>query len=298
MIPPILYKYREDSQFTEDVLRNLKIWLSSPEQLNDPLECKTGIIPEDWKQRTIQMMEAAQIMGLVDVAKRQETLFSLDRRKTKLWLRRLKKLPHDARIKEMRTLQKKHGIELSDPRKIFEGLQKQLSSIGIFSLTEIANNQPLWAHYAKNHTGLALGFSASPDSNLGNARHTLRVKYSADKPIFKEGFLQEIQCSPSLGGQQIWESRISLDDLVYRASISTKPPAWSYEQKWRYIEDTGGLHDFPGKLVSLTFGCRMPEERRENYKNLIEQLGMRLDLFQVYVSPDGSLELQSIAPRS
>nr|MBF4360238.1 hypothetical protein [Vibrio anguillarum] len=40
--PEVLYKYRDDSKRTEDIIKNQKVWLSSPKQLNDPLECRTG----------------------------------------------------------------------------------------------------------------------------------------------------------------------------------------------------------------------------------------------------------------
>ncbi len=47
-IPPsLLYKYRDDSIRTEEIITNGKIWLATANQLNDPLECKTGQIPED-----------------------------------------------------------------------------------------------------------------------------------------------------------------------------------------------------------------------------------------------------------
>ncbi|HGA2076616.1 TPA: hypothetical protein ACIRQ5_004066 [Yersinia enterocolitica] len=45
--PEILYKYRDDSDRTEEIIKNKKIWLSSPIQLNDPLECRIGEIPKD-----------------------------------------------------------------------------------------------------------------------------------------------------------------------------------------------------------------------------------------------------------
>ncbi|EPO2768269.1 hypothetical protein ACT7UY_004547, partial [Yersinia enterocolitica] len=51
--PEILYKYRDDSDRTEEIIKNKKIWLSSPIQLNDPLECRIGEIPKDWEERTI-----------------------------------------------------------------------------------------------------------------------------------------------------------------------------------------------------------------------------------------------------
>jgi hypothetical protein len=294
MVPSVLYKYRDDSSNTGAIFSARKVWLATADQLNDPLECKTGVIPEDWKQKTILEMEAGQLMGLVGFPKPDETLFSLDQRKTKLWFRKLKKLSHDEQMREMRALYKKHDIQLSEPKNIFESLQSQLSTVGIFSLTSAANNDAMWAHYAGNHTGLVLGFSANPNNRLGNSRHTLPVTYAIDKPAFKTGFLQEVRMIRDPNGQLRSEAGFAFHDPVFRASISTKPPIWSYEQEWRYVEETSGLHEFPGELISVVFGCRMPEGHRDHYIKLIEGLNTHIDVSEVRITSEGSLQLKSL----
>jgi len=159
--PSVLYKYREDSTWTEEILRNKQVWLSNAEKLNDPLECRTGIIPESWKQKNIREMEEAQIMGLVAPLpsfRPSETLFSLSPRDTRRWFKKFKTLSHSERMKAMRAIYLEHGIELSRPDRLFDKFQKQLAKVGIFSLTERPNNELMWSHYARSHTGLALGF--------------------------------------------------------------------------------------------------------------------------------------------
>jgi hypothetical protein len=295
MTPAILYKYREDSDRTENIVRDRKIWLSTPEKLNDPVECKTGIIPEDWKERTIREMEVAQLMGVIGVlpGTRPETLFSLDRQQTKKWLKRLKKLPHDRKVKEMRVLYEAHGIQLSNPKLLFETLQKQLSNVGIFSMSEKTDDQPMWAHYASEHYGLALGFSAAESSKLADVRHTLPVIYSAEKPTFSTGFLNKITIYAAPDGMAS-KQEFSFDDPVFRASITTKPPEWSYEREWRYVEEHGGLYDYPGELASVIFGCRMPAVRREYYKSLLEMSGHRVDLYEAVISSAGSFDVRCL----
>jgi hypothetical protein len=294
VIPPILYKYRDGSPYTEAIFEERKIWLSVAANLNDPLECKTGVIPEDWKQQTIRQMEIGQLMGMVGLSEPPKTLFSLDQRKTKLWLRKFKKLSYEDKIKEMRSLHEKHGIELSDPRKFFENLQIQLSKIGIFSLSAVENNQPMWAHYAENHAGLSLGFSTERGGKLGDPKHTLQVNYSAEKPAFQTRLLQELQMERSSDGRLLSVAKLSFDDPVFRASFSTKPPAWSYEQEWRYVEEAHGLHDFPGELVSVTFGCRMSRDRRNHYRSLIDRLGTGINLSEAYITHEGLLGIRPI----
>jgi hypothetical protein len=290
----VLYKYREDSERTERIITDRKVWLSTPGTLNDPVECKTGIIPEEWKRQTIRQMEEMQVLGFLAPLGGQEGAFlSFDRQKKKI-MKRIKKLPHDKRVKEMRAFFEERGIEVSNPRKIFDTFQEQLSNVGIFSLSDCSDNQPMWAHYAGNHTGLALGFSASEGSKLADTRHTLRVTYSADKPKFEAGFLQEVKIG--IGPQRVVsKSKFSFDDPVLRASISTKPPAWSYEREWRYVEEIGGSYAYPGELSAMIFGYRMSKERRAHYRNLVGQLGKSVDLFEIDISLAGSFELRPLS---
>lgn len=55
----------------------------------------------------------------------------------------------------MRSVHEKHGIQLSKPEDFFINFEKQLSRVGVFSLTERPDNELMWAHYSKSHTGLA-----------------------------------------------------------------------------------------------------------------------------------------------
>lgn len=35
----LLYKYRTDSERTEEIIKKNEVWFAKPETLNDPLEC-------------------------------------------------------------------------------------------------------------------------------------------------------------------------------------------------------------------------------------------------------------------
>ena len=287
--PEVLYKYRDDSARTEDIIKNQKVWLSSPEQLNDPLECKTGKIPPDWEARTVRELENGQLMGVVmplPSFKPPKRLFSLSERETKQWIKRFSKLKHSRKVKAMRKLYSDHGIELSRPENIIKDMRKRLSKVGIFSLSEDCSNELMWAHYGANHEGIALGFSYSSDCKLSNQRHCLPVIYCREKPTFKSGFKNEVQIMYPGSGQQNLQ-RVSFEDDVFRATISTKTPAWNYEKEWRYVEETHGLFDFPGILDHVVFGLRMSDERKEHYRELISQnISNHVDFYEVVESDD------------
>ena len=90
-IPRILYKFRGDSERTEEIITGGNVWLAVAATLNDPLECRTGKISEQWKRDTIQSLEMGQIMGVVMPPpdfKPPSTLFSLSPRDTRRWFKK------------------------------------------------------------------------------------------------------------------------------------------------------------------------------------------------------------------
>jgi hypothetical protein len=273
LTPKVLFKYRDDSDRTLEIIKNQKIWLSSPAQLNDPLECRIGEIPKDWEARTIRTMEQAQLMGFIAPPPSfapPSRLFSLSERETKQWFKRFKKLTHPKQLKAMRELYAEHGLGLSRPENIFKDMRKRLSSVGVFSLSETCCNELMWAHYGANHQGVAFGFSWSNDSKLTNPRHCLPVTYAREKPTFSSGFKNEVQImAPGSGMPNI--QRVSFEDHVFKSTISTKTPAWEYEKEWRYVEESHGLFDFPGTLSQAVFGLRMSNDRKTHYKELISR---------------------------
>jgi hypothetical protein len=279
-----LFKFRDDSERTEGIFTNRQVWLSSPRQLNDPLECKTGEIPEAWQTATIRKLEEGQLMGIFGLPGQSlpVTLFSLSERETRRWVKRFRGLSHKQKVAAMRQLYADHGIELSKPEEIFRDMRKRLAAVGIFSLSETNDGELMWSHYGSNHSGVAIGFGCSPEFKLTNPRHTLPVKYSSEKPAFKVGFTNEVAIYAKSGGGTSSTSRVSFEDDVFRAAISTKTPAWSYE---RDVEEAAGLFDWPGPLVSVTFGLKMAPDRRALYRRLAEAAaGTTVSFFEVQLS--------------
>ncbi len=296
--PEVVFKYRDDSERTEDIVKNQQIWLSSPSQLNDPLECRIGEIPKKWEAKSILQMEQGQLMGVIGGPPRFELpkkLFSLSERETKQWIKRFTKFTHRKRVKAMRALYSDHGMELSKPENVFKDMRKRLSSVGVFSLSETCCNELMWSHYGAEHQGIAFGFSVSSDCKLSNTKHFLPVIYAREKPTFKAGFKNEVQImAPGSGEPNV--QRVSFEDDVFRSAISTKTPAWKYEEEWRYVEESHGLFDFPGVLTQAVFGLMMSKERKSYYKELIGQsIHNDVEFFEIVESASLSgIEVQKV----
>ncbi|MAW82534.1 MAG: hypothetical protein CMI63_20050 [Parvularcula sp.] len=294
--PAVLYKYRDDSPYTESMLLEKRVWLSTAQGLNDPLECQIGEIPKEWQEKTIHSMECAQIMGaLTQFPGRQPTtLFSLTPRQTRHWRNKVKRMPHPRQMRAVRALYADHGVELSRPEEIFVKLRRQLQTVGIFSLSEAPDSELMWSHYANGHRGLVFGFQRNNSNQLGNSVHTMRVTYADEKPTLTAGFKQEVSLITSHGAGIKAEARLAFDDPVFRASISTKTLTWNYEREWRYVESGGGLQPYPGPIVEIIFGYKMPQSRRDYYRALLKNSGLSPKEFEMTLQAGSGYELRSL----
>lgn len=292
--PSPLYKYRDDSIRTEEIITNGKIWLATASQLNDPLECKTGQIPEEWKRKSIREMEDAQMSGFVMSAvpalEGKQPFYSLSHRAAKRWFQTLKRLKtRKDKYAAIRAFLKDQGRDISRPAELFDRFDRQLSSVGVFSLSECPDNQLMWAHYASSHTGLSIGFARVPNSKLASQENTIPVTYSDAKPVFEGGFINQVSMFATSDGGVRNEQKIGFNDSTYRAAFSTKPVVWSYEKEWRYVEETGGLFLWPGPITTVVFGLKMPHARRKHYSSLVQRhVPNSVEFVEITTSSDNS----------
>lgn len=294
ILPSPLYKYRDDSTRTEEIITNGKIWLATASQLNDPLECKTGQIPEEWKRKSIREMEDAQMSGFVMSAaptlEGKQSFYSLSNRAAKRWFQRWSRLKtRKEKYAAIRSFLKDQGRNISRPAELFEKFEGQLSRVGVFSLSECPNNELMWAHYASSHTGLAFGFVRAAATKLASHEHTMQVVYNNSKPTFDGGFINQISMLAAPDGGMRSEQKISFNDTTFRAAFSTKPVVWNYEKEWRYVEEVGGLFPWPSPIAAVVFGLKMPSARRKHYASLVQRhVTNAVDFFEITTSSDNS----------
>ena len=241
MNPRILYKYRNEGKYTEDIFTNKTIWLSKPENLNDPFECSIANFTEKVKATIIIKYKRDQVFSFIEHGKKslldKSLYFNLEGKSLKHFLKKLGSKSLERKYQMINeVVYQASGIPLSNPNQLFKSLEQRLMTTGIFSLSETDTDQLMWAHYANEHKGLALGFEVETNSILADNRHCFAI----------------IQRN----------LEVPFDDPIFRRCVSTKPTAWGYEKEWRYIDETDGLHTFPGKLVEVTFGLRCTEENR------------------------------------
>lgn len=270
----ILYKYRGDNEFTEKLITTNEVWLSDPASLNDPLECRTGKLDQKWKKSSIKSIQDAHMSGFIlsacQAVEKREAFFSFSFRKLRRFLREIKKLnTREEKYRKIRSFYDYHKCPLSNPASTFDVYETTLAKVGIFSLSECPRNDLMWAHYADNHKGVAIGFKCSSCSKLADPLKTLKVIYSDQKPKFSDSFRNSLAFSVTPEGGLQGSPILQFDDPMFINAVSTKPKSWGYEKEWRYIEPHSGLHEAPGPISEIVFGYKMPQERREHYVDLV-----------------------------
>lgn len=291
----ILYKYRSDSEFTENIFTKKQIWLATPDTLNDPFECSYKI-SLDLIQAHIEEICKARILGFfsscVMFSREGKTPFGIPKNEIDgFWM----SLKPESSLKDhyrlLKEFQNKHGLSFSDPENMFDQLKKSIKEVGIFSLSSEIDNQLLWAHYADESRGIAIGFGVTSDSRLSNSKHCLKVEYSNDISEKRDiGFNQQVDFYLDPQKRNFSSDiKISFSDPFFQRIISTKPKAWSYENEWRYVEETSGLFSLPAPICEVVFGLRAKKETVEKYKKLAIDSNNNIQFFQMKKSPSKNI---------
>lgn len=274
--PKILYKYRDVGEYTENIFTDKTIWLSKPENLNDPFECSIAKYTDRAKEKMVKKYKELQVCNFaVNGAlhmKDNKPYFGLKGKALKSFLKRLGSKSWERRYQMINEIVYENmGTRFSNPNHLIKSLDERLHGTGIFSLSETDTNQLMWAHYAGESRGLAIGFEVIEGSMLADEKHCIAVNYQDELPEFKaDELMSDMHMSFGKEGAKI-AVQVPFNDPTFRACVSTKPTDWAYEKEWRYIEETDGLHPFPGKLAEITFGLRCSEDDRKKYVKLIQE---------------------------
>jgi len=139
-------------------------------------------------------------------------------------------------------------------------------NVGLLSLSEIADNELMWAHYAASHTGLVLCFDEQ--HRFFNRRRTENDEFY---------FVRKVRYSD--------EAPVSLATIDGDALLITKGTRWSYEREWRMLVplrdatrslpvagDTVHLFAFPNDaLRGVILGVNTTVETEAEVKSLLSR---------------------------
>lgn len=127
----------------------------------------------------------------------------------------------------------------------------------ICSATTDTKSQPMWAHYADNHTGIAIGFRIKD-----NDARCKKVKYNGIKKGVNKDNLSEIQV-------------LADDILMY------KEKDWQYEKEVRILKNGSDI-DKPVfiniEIIKIIFGQRIAKDDADFLKKLIGKFSSTIEI--------------------
>lgn len=229
-LPDTVYKFYGPTR--TEVFDNFQVRFSQLAALNDPFEFLVSAQPGDLRKGAARIagrrtnllsLIGIGIWAAVKAARENEKLGSLPWPLRMLVLAiampvavGLVLLLSPFIIRQMRAIMLAAADEMEEIlfKRVREGL------VLIFSCTETWRSVPMWAHYAANHTGFALGinpagaFVSKSKKSENPFVHPRKVRYLSRAP----------RVSPNL----------DINDF-----ICSKMKHWSYEREWRFI----GLSD-------------------------------------------------------
>jgi hypothetical protein len=217
-----LYKYVPINEFSLRILSDNAVWCSKPSGFNDPFDSQYNVATIEKGLTQDHFLRLFQEVYGLSKAKQRAAL-------THLFL-------PDGTIRKTikkRILQRVAKLE-------------QCADMGVFCLTEVSSSILMWSHYAKEHTGMCVGFERDKDNALGNDGICLPVTYSRNyltvdtmRIFLKKDF------SP-------------VEDMM-----RTKFCHWEYEKEWRLFSQFGNAEaEAPGKIRTVILGCRTSTRSR------------------------------------
>jgi hypothetical protein len=229
----MLYKYRSFNKNSIQILTNLELYCSSPEKLNDPLECRfeSKLIEEEIRRK---------------IPSNEFNIFS------------------KSKYKDKRT-----GKVVS----LFEAIEYFTKNSGILSLSMTENDPLMWSHYAEGHQGFCIGFSRSYFEDVIKNRWQdfsiiggAEVEYKESPSYFNiiSDFAKKI-----IKGDN--PSREKLVEDVIISVFKTKSCKWCYEEEYRILRSTKGKIKFlPEAIKEIILGKKASSSDKEMFNRILQ----------------------------
>lgn len=282
-----LYKMMRFSSYTLDALAKNSVFLSHPEQFNDPLDAAMRLSSDDE-----EMLQKISDFLILEEAKDELDEYEFSKnslvwrwgRYTNIKVDKEGSMdfkiedPHfsDLFYNALKYVSKKELFvkQLKEKAVLLnnKGLHKFLDmyeKMGICSFSKTIKDIQMWAYYADNHKGFCVEYEVDEEEVKKNAFLLKDVIYKEDRP----------------------EALVSRDDIDQEKlieQIRTKSHLWSHENEVRLISlnESKKLVKFPGKVKSITFGIHMPAHEQLIVKDLISSKVPGIEYYLAQVSHD------------
>lgn len=264
-IPKRLYKYRDLSNRTLDMVVSDNVYFADPSTFNDPLDSRPSF------QVDVDEVKLEKILRHFVERRTSEEMSAAAKTikyrgpKTKDHIKRHSRRQADRLLKEIEYYATDPDHESEDHQRfllghyIEEELLQQYDK-GIVSLAKRATCPLMWSHYGDQHRGICIGYSVP--HNAADDLH--EVQYGGSR-LVEASKVADMVCGDGFAQGQVDE-----------AVILRKAASWRYEHEWRLIGRVG-LQSSPLELEEIIFGIRCKasakyavmkalEERRQSAK--------------------------------
>lgn len=270
----ILYKYRTDSERTEEIIRTKKVWFAKPESLNDPFECSIQEVATRSLELCIEQEKKEQLEGFVFsylISPDNKLMWGLPKQNVKKVLDKIAKA-QDFQVKYgiyAEFIKSRTGNYPSSPELKYLTIPSIIQNVGIFSLSETCDNELMWGHYADGGNGIAIGFSVTETESITPNSICIRVNYTNDPVVLKDRLSGILAFTIDNNGNPSFFQAAAFDDPFLKSVMSTKNTSWAYEKEWRCIEQAHGLRSFTVPITEIVFGLKCSLATRKKYTDLV-----------------------------
>ena len=295
--PKTLFKYRRFDKYTKDMLKQGYIYFCPANKLDDQFECSIGISKD-------------LVNGEIDKETKKQVLFI----QNQIESNSSNTLPNinfmsyfkSGKLDEegFKVVCKEYSPETSDEdienvikfinscsnndkfggdtfEECLEYLLTIQDKIGVCSLTELNDNQPMWSMYAKNYEGYCIENDIEKflNDNPKYKDYLFRVIYSDIRNNNPIKIVLEVAFSYIFNTLELNEDSINIEDILINI-VRTKSIMFAYQNEWRFL---GMPNDksicLPIKAVYL--GRNTKEKNKKIILNISKECK-----FDVYVQED------------
>ncbi|MDP1727215.1 MAG: DUF2971 domain-containing protein [Bacteroidota bacterium] len=244
-IPKTVYKYRDwRDDYHKRILTHNEVYLSSPEEFNDPFDC--GIeIAYDLLQKD-ERLRFEYFSTFVSRARKDLTPLQQSAE--------VEKLIAEKRYENNKWLEYVHNQSLLELNKRF----------GFFCVTPVPDNILMWSHYSNSHKGFCVGFDSVKLFSLINGRGG-QVFYRDNYPLISP-LLHPIEQSMHQTNSKahFWNYEIE-----YRLM--------------KHIKEGRILTLPPDVIRSVILGCSIPPQHKDEIVKTLKESQPNVMLYQASV---------------
>ncbi|MFS8112044.1 DUF2971 domain-containing protein [Rhizobium jaguaris] len=152
------------------------------------------------------------------------------------------------------------GSILRGSRAGLEDIAEARNDLGIASLSEVHDHEPMWAHYAGQFSGICIMFSTRKLlAGLDDDIDLIRMAYNEKPPILAS-------------------QKASVSDKA-KLTLATKTVRWASEREWRIIAPLVGKAEYvdPAAVIRVYLGSRIWKKAYHDVMNIDADPAMSVD---------------------